>query len=86
MRRIKSPTAVASPPAVPTLAGVEGYFTNGNPAAGVPATRVPDWWLNMVQEELLAFPAAAGITPGANSDQALQSVRRIASANYTTIY
>ncbi|MFH5926453.1 hypothetical protein [Roseomonas sp. SXEYE001] len=86
MRRIRSATAVASKPAVPALAGVEGYFTNGNPAAGVPATLVPDWWLNMVQEELLAFPAAAGITPGANSDQALQSVRRIASANYTTIY
>jgi hypothetical protein len=42
--------------------GTEGYFTNGNPGGGIPATEVPDWWLNMVQEELRAVVVAGGLT------------------------
>lgn len=62
MRRIDVATAVASPPPVPS-AGTAGYFTNGNPGAGVPATEVPDWWLNMTQGEIEAVILAAGLTP-----------------------
>jgi hypothetical protein len=78
MRRIKSPTAVASRPAVPALTGAEGYFTNGNPGAGVPATVMPDWWLNMMQDEFLAILAAAGIAPdtaGTVNNQIMAALR-----------
>jgi hypothetical protein len=78
MRLIKGPTAVASRPAVPALTGVEGYFTNGNPGAGVPATVVPDWWLNMMQDEFLAILAAAEIAPdtaGTVNNQIIAALR-----------
>lgn len=62
MRRIDVATAVATAPSVPTPA-TRGYFTNGNPGGGIPATEVPDWWLNMVDNELEAVVVAAGLTP-----------------------
>lgn len=62
MRRIDVATAVASPPSVPAP-GTAGYFTNGDPGGGIPATQVPDWFLNMVQGELEAPVIAAGLTP-----------------------
>jgi hypothetical protein len=78
MRLIKGPTAVASRPAVPALTGIEGYFTNGNPGAGVPATVVPDWWLNMMQDEFLAILGAAEIAPdtaGTVNNQIIAALR-----------
>ncbi len=60
MYRIDDATAAASLPA-PEAAGTEGYFTEGNPATGTPATKVRGSWLNMLQEELCAILAAAGI-------------------------
>lgn len=62
MRRIDVPSAAAVAP-TPPAAGTEGFFTNGNPATGTPATEVPDWFLNMVQEELRAVVVAGGLTP-----------------------
>ncbi|MGG5811483.1 gp53-like domain-containing protein [Falsiroseomonas sp. CW058] len=62
MRRIDVATAAAAAPAVPA-AGTEGFFTNGNPGGGVPATVIPDWFLNMLQEELRAVVVAGGLTP-----------------------
>jgi hypothetical protein len=61
MFRIDDATAATSLPA-PETAGTEGYFTEGNPTAGAPATNVRGSWLNMIQEELCAILAAAGIT------------------------
>jgi hypothetical protein len=61
MFRIDDATAATSLPA-PETAGTEGYFTEGNPTAGTPATNVRGSWLNMIQEELCAILAAAGIT------------------------
>ena len=61
VQRIQDPTAVAARPPVPALAGILGYFFGGNPATGQGATVVPDWWLNMVQEEMVAFLTAAGL-------------------------
>jgi hypothetical protein len=60
MFRIDDATAATSIPA-PEAAGTEGYFTEGNPTAGTPATNVRGSWLNMIQEELCAILAAAGI-------------------------
>ncbi|MBR7961259.1 hypothetical protein KDW41_12465 [Burkholderia vietnamiensis] len=60
MYRIDDATAATSLPA-PEAAGTEGYFTEGNPTAGTPATNVRGSWLNMIQEELCAILAAAGI-------------------------
>ncbi|HDR8928315.1 TPA: hypothetical protein QDB26_005341 [Burkholderia vietnamiensis] len=60
MYRIDDATAATSLPA-PEAAGPEGYFTEGNPATGTPATKVRGSWMNMIQEELCAILAAAGI-------------------------
>jgi hypothetical protein len=62
MYRIDDATAATSLPA-PEAAGTEGYFTEGNPATGTPATKVRGSWLNMIQEELRAIVVAAGLTP-----------------------
>lgn len=61
MQRIDG-AAVA--PSLPTPAGTNapGYFTEGNPAGGVPATVVTADWLNMVQEELAGIVEASGAT------------------------
>ncbi|WP_433693199.1 hypothetical protein [Paraburkholderia phenoliruptrix] len=60
MFRIDDSTAATSLP-VPEAAGSEGYFTEGSPTTGTPATNVRGSWLNMIQEELCAILAAAGI-------------------------
>lgn len=62
MFRIDDPSAVGALPA-PAAAGTEGYFTEGNPGAGVPPTRVRADWLNQIQEELRAVVVAGGLTP-----------------------
>lgn len=62
MYRIDDATAAVSLPA-PEAAGSEGYFTEGNPATGTPATNVRGSWLNMIQEELRAIAVAGGQTP-----------------------
>jgi hypothetical protein len=77
MYRIDDATAATSIPA-PEAAGTEGYFTEGNPATGTPATKVRGSWLNMIQEELCAILAAAGITRSKTTynqvNQALQKL------------
>jgi len=62
MYRIDDSTAATSLPA-PEAAGTEGFFTEGNPVAGTPATNVRGSWLNMIQEEIRAVVVAAGLTP-----------------------
>jgi hypothetical protein len=51
MHRIDNASASNTLPA-PSPAGTPGYFTDGNPGGGVPATVLPAEWLNMVQEEI----------------------------------
>lgn len=77
MRRIQSPTAVPQNPGTPTLSGTSGFFTSGNPAAGLPATIVPDWWLNMVQEELAAIVTGAGQPLDGTSGRVLLALNAI---------
>ena len=67
---------VAEPPAAP------GYFTNGNPAAGLDGTVLDAWWLNMVQEEILTVITSAGMAPSkTDSAQLHEAIRRIAEAS-----
>lgn len=77
MFRIDDATAATSIP-TPEAAGTEGYFTGGNPATATPATKVRASWLNMIQEELCAILAAAGITRSKTTynqvNQALQKL------------
>jgi len=62
MQRVDSFGAVASPPANEAQINSPGYFSIGNPSLSVPATVVPAWWLNAVQEEIAAVIEAAGDT------------------------
>ena len=62
MFRIDNATSAATADAVPA-AGTEQHFTEGNPATSVPATDVPAWWLNMVQDEIRNVVTEAGLTP-----------------------
>ena len=62
MYRIDDATAATSLP-VPEAALTEGFFTEGNAAAGTPATNVRGSWLNMIQEELRNVVLAGGLTP-----------------------
>jgi len=77
MYRIDDPTAATSLP-TPEAAGTEGFFTEGNPATGTPATRVRGSWLNMLQEELRAIVVAAGLTPAKGSNaQVLAAIKAL---------
>jgi len=62
MFRIDNDTAAVAAPIYPAP-GTPGHFSNGNPTGGAPGTRVEDWWLDQIQEELLAVIAAAGVAP-----------------------
>lgn len=52
MHRIDTGTQVASFPAVPTQVGNPGFFTNGDPVTGTPATVLDASWFNTIQEEI----------------------------------
>lgn len=52
MYQIDVSTAVAGLP-TPAAAGTAGFFTDGNPATGTPATIVPADFLNMMMQELI---------------------------------
>lgn len=62
MYRIDDPSASATLP-TPEAALTEGYWTEGNPGTGTPATLERASWFNMVQEELRAVAVAGGLTP-----------------------
>ncbi|MCQ8240510.1 gp53-like domain-containing protein [Rhizosaccharibacter radicis] len=84
MYRIDDTTAVANQPNPPSdNIGQPGYFTGGNAASGLPATRVRYWWLNQLQEENMAWLAAASITPSKGSNgQVLQAARALFGTTY----
>ncbi len=79
---VDDPTATATLPAAGPPE-TPGYFSNGNPALGVPGTIIPGWWLNMVQEELRAILIAAGVTPNkANNAQVLAAIQVLIKAAF----
>lgn len=62
MFQVDLPTAVSSLPS-PAAAGTPGYFTNGNPVAGIPATILEADFTNMLMMELVNVVLAGGLTP-----------------------
>lgn len=79
MFRIDHPTAATSLPP-PAAAGTPGYFTEGNPATGTPATVVSADWANMVQEEIANVVVGAGLTLSkSNRGQLLSAIQSIAA-------
>jgi hypothetical protein len=62
------------------VSGTPGWATDGDPAAGIPATDAPAWHYNMMMEELLAIVDAAGIAHS-NTDwtQVLKALKTIFS-------
>jgi hypothetical protein len=60
--------------------GTPGWATDGDPAAGIPATDAPAWHYNMMMAELLAIVDAAGIARS-NTDwsQVLTALKTIFS-------
>lgn len=72
-------TAVAALPA-PAAAGLAGYFTDGNPVAGQPATILRADFMNMLMMELINLVTTAGIAPSKIAyNQVLQAIQTIAS-------
>lgn len=83
MYRIDDASAAATMPP-PEAAGTEGFFTEGNPGSGVPATRVRASWLNAIQEELRAVIVAGGITPTkVLTNQLLAAIKAVAVGQFT---
>jgi hypothetical protein len=77
MYRIDDLSASATLP-VPEAAGPEGYWTEGNPASGVPATVERASWFNMIQEELRAIVVAGGLVPSKTSyNQILTALQKL---------
>lgn len=62
MQRIDDASAAASIP-TPEAAGTPGFWTEGNPGGGVPATLVRASFLNMIQEEMVGVVTASGQAP-----------------------
>jgi len=70
MIKITGNDVTVEKPAKPDLTGLnEGYFrTSGNSTT---ATKIPPWWMNMMQDEILSILAACGITPNGTTDSQL---------------
>lgn len=81
MDRITSDTAVEDAPSIPSLVGkTRGFFTKGSPGLGQPATILDDWWMNVLQEEIITVLEAAGITPDPEAtNQLLQAIIALAT-------
>ncbi|CND07983.1 hypothetical protein [Yersinia intermedia] len=61
-----------------TRADINGEFTDGNVAGGVPPTILPAEWFNTIQRELISVLSAAGITPDSNKfDQVSKAVSKL---------
>jgi hypothetical protein len=63
MYRLANGTQVPALPAVPAPVGTPGYGTNGDPGAGLLGSIFGAAEFNVLQEELMSFLLAAGITP-----------------------
>lgn len=84
MFRIDDVTAANALP-TPGAAGTPGYFTEGNPGLGIPATKVTGDWLNMVQEEISNVVTGAGLAPDkANFSQLLLAVQTLVGSAVPT--
>lgn len=82
MQRVQHTTASATLPA-PALSGVTGYYTDGNPSTGTPATWLTAGNMNQLQEEIANTITASGQTLS-NSDltQLSAAVRGLAPTTF----
>lgn len=71
MYRVTRATKADVKPAVPAGEGAGGFFTGGDPAGGIPATRPGYEWFNRVQEELVNIIVGAGIVLDPDDDAQL---------------
>ncbi|GEM_PF-6268558 len=56
----------------------DGLFQPGDPTIRKPGTIVPAWWLNAIQEELVAVIEEAGIKlDGDKNDQLLEAIKKL---------
>lgn len=77
MYQIDNSTAATTIP-VSTSAGTPGFFTDGNPATGVPATIMPAEYQNMLMMEIINVLTAAGVTPSkSNFTQLLTAIKAV---------
>lgn len=77
MFQYDDPTASASMQ-VPAAPGVAGFFTDGSPAGGLPATILRADFMNSVMMELLNIVGAAGITPSKTvNNQVLTAIQAL---------
>jgi hypothetical protein len=82
MHRVDTATAAPSLPA-PQAVGTPGYFTQGDPGLGTPATVPGPDFLNMLQEEMAGVVTGAGLTLDAtklNHTQLLEAIIALAKA------
>lgn len=88
MHRIDGSTASETLPAPGAVVGTPGFFTDGDPAAGIPATVVSFDWANAVQEELahvVTDPAGGGLTlDKADNTQLLAAIGAIIDRRVST--
>lgn len=85
MFQTDQPTAVSSLP-TPAAAGTQGYFTNGNPATGTPATILDADFMNMVMMELLNIVTAGGLTPSkTTNNQVITAIKTLMQQSAPTI-
>lgn len=83
MYQIDNSTAAQAIPAS-TEAGSKGYFTDGNPATGTPATILPAEFMNMLMMENINVLAAAGIQPDKSKfNQLALAISTITGSNLT---
>lgn len=86
MQRVTRSSAVAAMPPRPASPASPGWFTQGNPASGIPAT-VPGYeWFNGVQAELIALIERSGLAPDPDTlDQVRRSLDRLHGGGVTTV-
>jgi hypothetical protein len=64
MHRIDNASAASTEPTVGSVGpNPDGFWTTGNPSAGVPATVMDQDWFQAVQEELMTVLATASVAP-----------------------
>ena len=80
MRQIDTSTATAIKP-TPPAAGTAKFFQDTDPSGG---TKVPAWFLNSLQDEIINAIVAGGLTPDkANDTQLAAAIVAIAQASVT---
>lgn len=77
MYQIDVATAATALP-TPAAPGTEGFFTDGNPASGLPATIVDADFMNMLMMELINLVEAAGQSPSKTTyNQVLTAIKTL---------